>query len=140
MRLDRRVSVDLCFRASGDGDAGELYEDAADGIDHTFAASARVLEFRTELLRRRPDLADKVEPLESGPDPDAPSDLSRFVLITLHASQDERIQEIVGLALTCGLTGYDPQTGAAIALRSPSAGHGVKPCGRPQATSRFEGQ
>ena len=48
VRLDRRVSVDLCFWASGDGDAGELYEDAADGVDHTFAASERVLELRTE--------------------------------------------------------------------------------------------
>ena len=103
VRLDRRVSVDLCFWASGDGDAGELYEDAADGIDHTFAESERVLEFRTELLRRWPDLADKVEPLEFDPDLDAPSDLSRFVLITLHASQGERIHEIAGLALTCGL-------------------------------------
>lgn len=65
VRLDRRVSVDLCFWASGDGDVKELYEDAADGIDHTFAASARVLEFRTELLRRWPDLADKVEPWSS---------------------------------------------------------------------------
>ena len=115
MRLDRRVSVDLCFWESGDGDAEELYEDAADGIDHTFAASARVHEFRAELLRRWPDLADKVEPLEFDPDLGAPSDLSRFVLITLHASQGERIQEIVGLALACGLAGYDPQAGAAIA-------------------------
>jgi len=114
VRLDRRVSVDLCFWASGDGDAGELYEDAADGVDHTFAASARP-RVTDRVLRRWPDLADKVEPLEFDPDLDAPSDLSRFVLITLHASQDERIQEIVGLALTCGLTGYDPQTGAAIA-------------------------
>jgi hypothetical protein len=34
------VSVDLCFWASGGGDAEELYEDAADGIDHAFAVSA----------------------------------------------------------------------------------------------------
>jgi hypothetical protein len=109
------VSVDLCFWESGDGDAEELYEDAADGIDHTFAASARDLDFRTELLRRWPDLADKVEPLEFDPDLDAPSDLYRFVLITLHASQGDRLQEIVGLVLACGLVGYDSQTGEAIA-------------------------
>jgi hypothetical protein len=84
-------------------------------VSTTPSRRARVLEFRTELLCRWPDLADKVKPLEFDPDLGAPSDLSRFVLITMHASQGERIQEIVGLALACRLAGYDPQTGAAIA-------------------------
>lgn len=109
------MSVDLCFWESGEGDAAELYEEAADGIDHVFATSMRVVEFRTELLRRWPDLADSVGPLEYDPDLDAPSDLSRFVLLTIHASKGERIPEIVDLALGCGLVGYDPQIGGAIA-------------------------
>ena len=109
------MSVDLCFWESGEGDVEELYEDAADGIDHVFAASTRVVEFRTELLRRWPDLVDSVEPLEFDPELEAPSDLSRFVLVTLHASQSDRISSMVELALASGLVGYDPQSGTAIA-------------------------
>jgi hypothetical protein len=108
------MSVDLCFWESGDGDVEELYEDAADGIDHVFVASARVVEFRSALLGRWPDLADSVEPLEFDPELDAPPDLSRYVIVTMHASQGERIPEIVELALAHGLVGYDPQTGSAI--------------------------
>ena len=79
-----------------------------------FAASTRVLEFRAELLRRWPDLTNSVEPLVYDPELEAPSDLSRFVFITMHASRGDRIQEIVELALGCGLSGYDPQASEAI--------------------------
>jgi len=108
------VSVDLCFWESGDGDAEELYEDAAEGIDHTFAASTRVLEFRAELLRRWPDLADSVEPPEFDHELEAPSDLSRYVLVTMHASKSDRIPAMIDLALAYGLLGYDPQHATAI--------------------------
>lgn len=73
------------------------------------------LEFRTELLRRWPDLADSVEPLEFDPGLDAPSDLSRFVLVTMHASKTDRIPAMVNLTLAHGLVVYDPQQGASIA-------------------------
>jgi hypothetical protein len=108
------VSVDLCFWKSGDGDAEELYEDAAEGIDHTFAASTRVLEFRTELLRCWPDLSDSVEPPEFDHELEVPSDLSRYVLVTMHASESDRIPAMIDLALAYGLAGYDPQHGTPI--------------------------
>ena len=108
------MSVDLCFWESGDGEAEELYEDAAEGIDHTFAASTRVLEFRAELLRRWPDLTDSVEPPEFDHELEAPSDLSRYVLVTMHASMSERIPAMIDLALAYGLAGYDPQHSTAI--------------------------
>ncbi len=108
------MSVDLCFWESGDGDVEELYEDAAEGIDHTFAASPRVLEFRTELLRWWPDLADSVEPPEFDHELEVPSDLSRYVLVTMHASKGDRIPAMIDLALAHGLAGYDPQRGTAI--------------------------
>ena len=112
--LDRCVSVDLCFWESGDGDAEELYEDAAEGIDHTFTTSARVLEFRAELLRRWPDLADSVAPSEWDYDLEVPSDLKRYVLVTMHAGKSDRIPAMIDLALAYGLAGYDPQHGTAI--------------------------
>jgi hypothetical protein len=99
---------------SGDGDAEELYEDAAEGIDHTFAVSTRVLEFRAELLRRWPDLGDSLEPLEFDHELEAPSDLSRYVLVTMHASKSDRIPAMTDLALACGLVGYDSQHGTPI--------------------------
>jgi len=108
------VSVDLCFRESGDGDAEDLYEDAAEGIDHTFAVSTRVLEFRAELLRRWPDLADSVGPPEFDYELGVPSDLSRYVLVTMHASKSGRIPAMISLALAYGLAGYDPQHEMAI--------------------------
>jgi hypothetical protein len=108
------MSVDLCFWESGDGDADELYEDAAEGIDHTFAASTRVLEFRTELLRCWPGLTDSVEPPEFDHELEAPSDLSRYVLVTMHASECDRIPAMIDLALKYGLLGYDPQHATAI--------------------------
>jgi hypothetical protein len=104
------VSVDLCFWESGDGDVEDLYEDAAEGIDHTFGSSARVIEFRAELLQRWPDLADSVEPLDFDDDLDVPSDLSRYIIVTMHASKGDRIPAMIELALSHGLTGYDPQT------------------------------
>ena len=112
-RLDRCVSVDLCFWESGDGDAEDLYEDAAEGIDHTFAASARVLEFRAELLRRWPDLAGwsavgarsrargALRPVAVCPGDD-------------HASKSDRIPAMIDVALAYGLAGDDPQHGTAI--------------------------
>jgi hypothetical protein len=112
--LDRCVSVDLCFWESGDGDPEELYEDAAEGIDHTFAASARVLEFRTELLRLWPDLSDSLEPPEFDHELEAPPDLSRYVLVTMHVGKSDRIPAMTDLALAFGLAGYDPQHGAPI--------------------------
>jgi hypothetical protein len=42
-------------------------------------------------------------------------ELSRFVLITLHSSQGDRIPDVVNLAVDHGLVGYDPQTDSAIA-------------------------
>lgn len=84
------------------GDVEELCEDAAEGIDHTFAASTRVLEFRTELLRRCPDLTDSVEPPEFDHELEAPSDLSRYVLVTMHASKRDRIPAMIDLALAYG--------------------------------------
>ena len=110
--LDRCVTVDLCFWESGDGDFEKLYEDAAEGIDHTFTSSARVLAFRADLLRLWPDLADSIEPLEYDPDFEAPSDLSRYVLVAMHASKSDRMSEMVELA---------PSTGSG-RLR-PAAGH-----------------
>jgi hypothetical protein len=102
------VSVDLCFWESGDSE--ELWGDSADGIDHVFVASVRVLEFQVELLRRRPDLVDSVEP-----ELEALSDLSRFILMTLHVSRSGRISTTVELDLGRGLVGYDPESGTAIA-------------------------
>lgn len=108
------MSVDLCFWESGDGDIEDLYEDAAEGIDHTFVSSKRVIEFRKEFLRRWPDLADSVEPSEFDHDLGMPSDLSRYIIVTMHASKGDYIPAMIELALTYGLTGYDPQAETAV--------------------------
>ncbi|TDT97253.1 hypothetical protein EDD99_5363 [Streptomyces sp. 846.5] len=113
------MSVDLCFWKSGDGAAEDLYDDAAEGITERFESSERVALFRSDLLRAWPDLGDSLEPLEFDPDLDVQEDLSRFVLITLHSSQGDRISDIVNIAVEHGLIGYDPQTDSAIA--GPSA-------------------
>lgn len=115
------MSVDLGFWESGDGSAEDLYEDAAEGIDHTFTASQRVLEFRADLLNRWPDLADSIEPPEFDHELEVPSDLSRYILVTMHASQGDRIPAMTGLALAHGLVGYDPQAGSAIGRLSAVA-------------------
>lgn len=108
------MSVDICFWKSGSGSASELYEDAADGEPRRFDSSEDVVDFRADLLNRWPDLRDSIEPLEYNPDLEEQEDLSRFILITLPASKADRLEDIVGLARSHDLKGFDPQTDAAI--------------------------
>lgn len=105
------MSVDICFWKSGSGSGSDLYESATEGEAQSFVPSAAVLEFREQLITRWSDLEDSVEPLAYDPDLDEQEDLSRFVLITLHASQGDRLGSIMEMARSCGLTGYDSQIG-----------------------------
>ena len=57
---------------------------------------------------------DSVEPPEFDDELEAPSDLSRYVLATMHSSKNDRNQLMIDLALGHGLVGYDPQTGTVI--------------------------
>lgn len=109
------MSVDLAFWKSGHGAPEELYELAAEGDIERFEGHSSVLDFRTELLVRWPDLSDYVEPLEYDPDLDVQEDLSRYVLLTLSVSMSDMIPDIVELALSHGLRGYDPQHQSAFA-------------------------
>lgn len=109
-----QVSVDISFWKSGSGSASELYEDATDGEPRRFAGSEDVVNFRADLLNRWPDLRDSVEPLEYNPDLEEQEDLSRFIVITMPASKADRLEDIVDLARSHDLKGFDPQIDAAI--------------------------
>lgn len=73
-----------------------------------------MLGFRVELLLRWPDLADSVEPPELDYELGVPSDLSRYVLLTMHVTKSDRIPSMISLALASGLAGYGPQHETAI--------------------------
>ncbi len=103
------MSVDVCFWKSGNGSGRDLYVAAADGDIQLFDSSVEVLEFRERLIDRWPDLEHSLEPLAYDPDLEEQEDLSRFVLVTLHASKGDRLKGISDLARSLGLMGYDPQ-------------------------------
>jgi hypothetical protein len=106
------MSLDVCFWWQGDSSLspGELYEEAADGISENFNPSSLVIEFRERLAVQWPEIEQSFEPLVYDPDLDEQEDLSRFILITLPFGYSDALPEIIEIARTFGLTGYDPQT------------------------------
>ena len=104
------MSLDVCFWKRGSGESQNLYNAATEGEDSGFSPSAEVRAFREEVIARWPDLKGCVEPLESDPLTGERFDISRYILITIPLKLSGRYQSIVELALSHGLTGYDPQT------------------------------
>jgi hypothetical protein len=103
------MSLDFCFWKVGDGVSVDLYEWAADGDYSHFTSSDAVSAFRAELIARWPDIADSVEPLEYDPISEEWEDISRCVLVTLSLARSDLAPELIKLASTFGLIGYDPQ-------------------------------
>jgi hypothetical protein len=90
--------------------ADQLAEHQADCV----AGDDRVLGFRTEVLRRWPDLANRIEPWHTdlGTMPSGQTDLAdRFVILTLRYGWPDQ-PALVALARDYGLFCYDPQVGA----------------------------
>ncbi|MFJ1754565.1 hypothetical protein [Kitasatospora sp. NPDC088134] len=110
------MSIDVCFWWRGEPSASpeELYEEAAEGIPDRFEPSPLVTAFRERLTLEWPGIEDSLEPLTYDPDLEEQEDLSRFVLLTLSHGRADALPDIVELARSCGLTGYDPQSGEAI--------------------------
>lgn len=104
------MSVDICFWKSGSESHRELYEGACEGDFALFVQSQDVLDFRSELLDRWPDLGDSIEPLEYDPDLDEQEDLSRYVLLTVHVDHTDTLPAIIELAVAHNLVGFDPQS------------------------------
>ncbi|MFD7156484.1 hypothetical protein ACFV9C_17925 [Kribbella sp. NPDC059898] len=109
------MSYDLYFWVSGvaedpQGLANRLADEDADGLE----PDERVLAFRGELLRRWPELADRIAPWHEDLEwrkPWGRTDLAdRFVGVTL-AYGWEATSALPALAGAYGIDTYDPQTG-----------------------------
>ncbi|MEU8283953.1 hypothetical protein AB0C01_06395 [Micromonospora sp. NPDC048905] len=108
------MSYDLCFWPSGAADdprrlADRLADEKAGGL----VPDERVLAFRTELLRRWPDLADMIAPWHSDVgwrQPWGDTGLAdRFVGLTLPYGWED-LSALPVLAGSFGLDSYDPQS------------------------------
>ncbi|WP_203934670.1 hypothetical protein [Virgisporangium ochraceum] len=109
------MTYDLYFWPSGAAeDVVELADRLAEEEADVLAPDPRVLAFRADLLRRWPDLADRIEPWHGDLEwrlPAGRTDLAeRYVLLTLpygwHGTHDLPV-----LAARYGLDCYDPQGG-----------------------------
>ncbi|MCX4911991.1 hypothetical protein [Streptomyces sp. NBC_00687] len=105
------MSFDVCFWQKGEPSMSpvELYEEACEGISENFEPSLLLSEFREHLTLRWPEIENALEPLAYDPDLEVQEDLSRFILITLPVKSVAVLPDIVEMALTFKLTGYDPQ-------------------------------
>ena len=110
------VTYDLYFWKSADGEAGEVCNRLADEDVDGVEASPDTQRFRAELLRRWPDLADKISPW--APDltwrqPWGREDLAAyFVSLTLPYNTDQQtLNDVLALAHERGVVVYDPQAG-----------------------------
>lgn len=106
------MSIDVClwWQSKSSLSPEELYEEATDGISENFESSSLVIEFRERLAAQWPGIEQSFEPLAYDPDLDEQADLSRFILITLPFGRADTLPEIMEMARTFGLTGYDPQS------------------------------
>ncbi|MFI1445046.1 hypothetical protein [Streptomyces fructofermentans] len=111
------MSIDVCFWWQGKPSLSpeELYKEAADGVSENFEPSSLVIDFRERLAIQWPGIEDSLEPLAYDPDLDEQEDLSRFILVTLSSGRAEVLPEIIEMARTFRLTGYDPQSEQGIA-------------------------
>lgn len=103
------MSLDFCFWREGNGTSAELYEQAAEGDYSRFVSSQSVLDFRSEMISRWPDIEDSLEPLSHNPFAEEQEDLTRCVLITLSLGRSDLAPVLIDLASSLGLRGYDPQ-------------------------------
>jgi hypothetical protein len=99
------VSSDFAFWKAGEGDPSEIFDGLADGVTETLDPHSDVSGFRSELLKRWPDLVDVLEPtaydlLE------VPEDAAKYVLLTLPVRMLDRLDGIFDLAQQYGLNGY----------------------------------
>jgi hypothetical protein len=120
------VSYDLYFWPSGLAhDPGGLAQQLADEQAAAMEPSERVLTLRAELLRRWPDLADRIAPWHHDlgwRQPWGRTDLAdRFIGLTLPYGW-EHTAELPELARQHGMDCYDPQCDA---LLHPTALHGT---------------
>jgi hypothetical protein len=113
------VSYDLYFWKSAVGEPDEICDRLADEDVEGVAPSLEVERFRSELLGRWPDLADRISPW--APDlewrqPWGGEDLAAyFVSLALSFSTEaDALQEMVTLARKRSLVTHDPQTGETI--------------------------
>jgi hypothetical protein len=141
IKYDSAVTYDLYFWPSGAADdifrlADRLAEEEADDL----APDGRVLAFRAELLRRWPDLADRIEPWHHDADwriPGGRTDLAdRYVLLSLPHGWDG-ISALPALAGWYGLDCYDPQVEQLVASRLPLQ---ASDNGAPADVTEIEGQ
>jgi hypothetical protein len=97
----------------------EAIEMGVDGWSQMLAPSQAVLEMRTDVLRKWPDLVDDVSPLDpadfpavTNPYPDDSADvLQRYLQVTLIEEKVARERELVVMARTHGLACYEGHTG-----------------------------
>jgi hypothetical protein len=124
-----RVTYDLYFWPSGVAeDPGRLADRLADEKADGLASDRRVLAFRTELLRRWPELADMIAPWHHDLDwrqPWGRADLAdRFVVLTLPYNW-AGTSALPALAGAYEVDAYDPQSEQLPSSRLLPAGSGV---------------
>jgi len=106
------VSSDFAFWKAGDGDPGEIFDGLADGVADALDPHSDVADFRSELLKRWPDLVDVLEPTADDL-LEVPEDAAKYVLLTLPVRMLDWLDGIFHLARQYGLSGYSGVAGQA---------------------------
>jgi hypothetical protein len=104
------VSSDFGFWKNGVGDPEEIFDDLAEGVTDALEVSSDVSWFRAELLSRRPELIDVLEPTEEDL-AETPEDGAKYVLLTLPVQFLDHLSEILDMAKRFGLQGYSGVAG-----------------------------
>lgn len=108
------MSSDFAFWKAIPGEPEQIYDNVCEGITDGLPASADVLRFREELLRRLPHLKDELEPgdyeLEENPE-----NVDKYVVLTLsYGSLRDTSDEVLDLAKAHGLVGFSGVAGEPI--------------------------
>jgi hypothetical protein len=97
------VSYDVYFWWRATGDIDELFDELAADDVSSLVPNRCVLAFRQDVLARWPRLVDVVEPGDG-----SPGEMS-FLAVTLPFAWVADLPQIVELAVSHGLSGWDPQ-------------------------------
>ncbi|WIM99586.1 hypothetical protein ACTOB_003245 [Actinoplanes oblitus] len=106
------MSSDFAFWKTAVRDPEDTYDSLSDGYANGLEPHPDVTAFRGELLKRWPDLADVLEPIEQDVIDD-PADGAKYVLLTLPPEMLDRVEAIAELADKYQLRGYRGVTGEA---------------------------
>jgi hypothetical protein len=101
------MGLDYAFWKSGEGSHDEIYADLGEGRSGRLVQSEDVWDFRGRLLEFWPELRESIEPWEEDPKFD-PADLSKYVVINIHASDVNKMAAVWEIAERCHLVAYDP--------------------------------